>query len=128
MKGELLDSPAGPTSTGVDPRLSAVLCYAAWWITGLVFLLLERENRQVRFHAAQSVVVFGGLSLLMGLVAAVSATTLFVVPSVFLSIWPLNYLVWIVAVGVWLVLMLRAFRGETWRVPGAAELADRLVG
>src|SRR5262249_34352590 len=69
------ESLSGPTSTGVDARLAAVLGYAGWWITGLIFLFLERDNRAVRFHAAQSLVVFGGLSLLMGLVAALSATT-----------------------------------------------------
>lgn len=118
----------GPTSTGVDAALAAVLCYAGWWVTGLVFLLLERENRSVRFHAAQSVVVFGGLSLLMGLVAALSATTLFLVPSIFRTIWALNWFVWLASVVLWLVLMLRTFRGETWRVPVAADVADRIAG
>lgn len=118
----------GPTSTGVDARLAAVLCYAGWWITGLIFLLLERENHSVRFHAAQSVVVFGGLSLLMGLVAALSATTLFVVPSAFRSVWALNWVIWLSGVLLWLALMLRTFRAETWRVPIAADLADRIAG
>ena len=39
----------------------------------------------------------------------------------------LVYLVWIGAVGIWLVLMLRTFKGETWRVPLVADLADRIV-
>lgn len=118
----------GPTSTGVDARLAAVLCYAGWWITGLVFLFLERDHRGVRFHAAQSLVVFGGLSLLMGLVAALSATTLFLLPSVFRSIWAINSVVWLVGVVLWLVLMLQTLRGESWRVPLAADLAERIAG
>lgn len=122
------DSLTGPTSTGIDARLAAALCYAAWWVTGLVFLFLERENRAVRFHAAQSLVVFGGLSALMGLVAAVSATTLFLLPSVFRSIWAINSVVWLVGVVLWLVLLLQTLRGESWRVPLAADLADRIAG
>ena len=53
-----------PTSTGVDARLSSVLCYAGWWVTGIVFLFAERRHSGVRFHAAQSIVVFGALSVL----------------------------------------------------------------
>lgn len=115
------------TSTGVEPRLSAVLCYAAWWVTGLVFLFLEREHRGVRFHAAQSLVVFGGLSLVMGLIGALNATALFVVPSLFQSIWALNSAIWLAGIVLWLVLMLQAFRGENRRVPFAADLAERIA-
>ncbi|MCA1584357.1 MAG: hypothetical protein LC791_06170 [Acidobacteria bacterium] len=124
----MTDPLAGPTSTGVEPKLAAVLCYAAWWITGLIFLFLERQHRGVRFHAAQSLVVFGGLSLVMGLIGAISATALLVVPTFFRSIWALNSIVWLVGVGLWLALMLRTFRGTSWRVPLAADLAERIAG
>ncbi len=66
----------GPTSTGVDPQVASMLCYAAWWVTGLLFLFLERQHRGVRFHAAQSLVLFGGLSLLMACLGAASGSTL----------------------------------------------------
>lgn len=122
------DASSGDTSLGVNPRAAAVLSYAGWWITGLVFLFLEREHRTVRFHAAQSLVIFGGLSVVMGLVAAVSATTLFLFPSLFRSIWALNWMVWLAGVVVWLVLIIQTVRGETWRVPIAADLADRIAG
>ena len=49
------------TSTGVDARLASVLCYAGWWVTGIVFLFAERRHAGVRFHAAQSIVVFGAV-------------------------------------------------------------------
>ncbi len=117
-----------PTTTGVDARVASVLCYAGWWMTGLVFLFLEREHRGVRFHAAQSLVVFGGLSLLMVALAALNATSLFLVPSWFRGVWALNSVVWLVGVVLWLVLMLQTFRGERWRVPLAGDLAERIAG
>jgi uncharacterized membrane protein len=106
-----------PTTTGVDARVASVLCYAGWWLTGLVFLFLEREDRAVRFHAAQSIVVFGGLSLLMMALAALTAMSLFVAPALFRGVWALNWVVWLAGVVVWLVLMLQTFRGPGWRVP-----------
>ncbi len=117
----------GPTSTGVEPRLSALLSYTAWWLSALVFLVIEQQHRGVRFHAAQSLILFGGLSVMIGLLSALSVAMLVVSAGAFQVARLLVYLVWIGAVGIWLVLMLRTFKGETWRVPFVAHLADRIA-
>jgi uncharacterized membrane protein len=108
--------------------VASVLCYAGWWLTGLVFLVLEREHRAVRFHAAQSSVVLGGLTLLMIALAALTAMSLFVAPSLFRGVWALNWVVWLAGVAIWLVLMLQTMRGQGWRVPLAGDLAERIAG
>ena len=120
------DGLTGPTSTGVEPRLSALLCYSAWWISGLIFLIIEQQHRTVRFHAAQSVVLFGGLSLVIGMLSAGSVGMLVVSAAAFQAARLLVYLVWIGAVAIWMLLMLKTFQGETWRVPFASDLATRL--
>jgi uncharacterized membrane protein len=117
-----------PTSTGVDHRLASVLCYAGWWVTGLVFLFAERQHRGVRFHAAQSLLVFGALSAVMLASGGVSAVAFFVAGPSFRLLQAAGNLVWLGAVALWLVLMLRTWRGETWRVPMVADLADRIAG
>lgn len=117
-----------PTSTGVDARLASLLCYAGWWVTGLVFLLVEREHRGVRFHAAQSLLIFGVLSLVMFAVGGASAVAFFVAGASF-QLWQVfGNAVWLAAVALWLVLLVRTWRGETWRVPMVAGLADKLAG
>jgi uncharacterized membrane protein len=121
------DALTGPTSTGVEPRLSALLCYSAWWISGLIFLIIEQQHRTVRFHAAQSVVLFGGLSLLIGMLSAGSVGMLVVSAAAFQAARLLVYLVWMAAVAIWMLLMLKTFQGETWRVPFASDLATRLA-
>ena len=118
---------AGPTSTGVDPRLSAVLCYTAWWVSGLIFLIIEQQHRTVRFHAAQSLVLFGGLSVLIVLLSVMSVGMLIVSSGAFQAARVLVYLVWIGAVGIWLVLMYRTFNGQTWRVPLVSNLAAKIA-
>ena len=55
-------APPPGAARGLDPRAAAVLAYSAWWVTGALFLLVERHDARVRFHAAQSVVVFGAVS------------------------------------------------------------------
>lgn len=117
----------GPTSTGVDPRLSALLCYTAWWVSGLIFLFIEQQHRTVRFHAAQSLVLFGGLSVVIALLSVFSVAMLMVSGGAFQFARLVLYGVWILAVGIWLLLMYRTYRGETWRVPVAGTLAAKLA-
>ena len=49
------------TSTGLDENVAGLLCYVLGWVSGLVFILIEQENNFVRFHAMQSIIVFGAL-------------------------------------------------------------------
>jgi uncharacterized membrane protein len=49
----------GKTSTGMEQNLEGLLCYVLGWLTGIIFLLLEKDNKFVRFHAIQSILVFG---------------------------------------------------------------------
>jgi len=116
-----------PTSTGVDARLSSILCYSGWWVTGLVFLFAERRNSQVRFHAAQSLIVFGVITVALFLCGGASAVAFFVAASTFQMLQAIGNAVWFAAVLLWLVLLVRTWRGETWRVPIAGELASRLA-
>jgi len=116
-----------PTSTGLDARLASVLCYAGWWVTGLVFLFAERQHRGVRFHAAQSLLVFGILSAVMFVSGGASAVAFLVARPSFQLLQVAGNVVWLGAVALWLVLLLRTWLGETWRVPLVAELADRIA-
>lgn len=116
-----------PTSTGVDPRLASLLCYAAWWVSGLIFLIIEQQHATVRFHAAQSLVLFGGLSVLIALLSVGSVAMLMVSGSAFQAARLVVYAVWLAAVGIWLLLMYRTYHGHTWRVPVAGDLAAKLA-
>ena len=118
----------GPTSTGVDARVSAMLCYAGWWVTGLVFLFAERRHANVRFHAAQSLIVFGGLSAVLTLCGSASAVAFFVAASTFQTLQAIGNALWFGAVVLWLFLLLKTWRGETWRVPIAGDLAVKIAG
>lgn len=116
-----------PSSTGLEPRLASVLAYSAWWVTGALFLLVERHDETVRFHAAQAVVVFGVLS---GIIALSSAAAL---PLVLLSgqagraALALSNATWLVGVVVWVLLAVKAWQGQRWLVPGLGGAVARLA-
>ena len=115
------------SSTGLPPRLAAVLAYGGWWVTGLIFWLVERHDRFVRFHAAQSVAAFGLMALIaagFGLAALVSLSLL---PTAFpLFIWAAG-LTWLAGMLVWGAALWQAAHGRTWRMPLAGQLADWML-
>jgi uncharacterized membrane protein len=111
----------------VDARLASVLCYAGWWVTGLVFLFAERRNQAVRFHAAQSLVVFGVLSAGLFLCGGASAVAFFVAVPTFPLLQAIGNALWFGAVLVWLFLLVKTWRGETCRVPVAGDLALKIA-
>ncbi len=58
-------SPLGPSSMGMQPNVAAGLSYVLGWVTGLIFFLIEKQNRFVRFHAMQSILFFGGIQVIV---------------------------------------------------------------
>jgi uncharacterized membrane protein len=115
------------SSTGLSSRTAAVLAYGGWWITGLVVWFLERRDRFVRFHAAQAIIVFGAMAFLTGLLAVLAVASLSFLPSAFDALVWAAWLSWGAGVVLWVVALWKAATGKDWRLPIAADLADRLV-
>jgi len=115
-----------PTSTGLSARTETILSYATWGLGGLVFFVIERKNRFARFHAAQSIVFFGGATILLGVLHLISIIPLL---GFVLSV-PLSFIttaVTIVAVLVWLLMIFLMYRGNNFRLPFVSGYADRLL-
>jgi len=110
----------GKTSTGLQQNVASFLCYLAWWITGIIFLIIEKENQFVRFHAMQSIIVFLALWIL-GILFSVILAFIPVVG------WLIGTLIWILTVILWVVLMYKAYRGEYYKVPVAGNIAEQLI-
>ena len=113
------------SSTGLSTSVAAALAYSGWWVTGGIFWWLERHNRTVRFHAAQSVIAFGFIALLIGLCAMLAVLSLSFMPSMFLVFAGAAGLTWIAGVVLWAISMWKAARGDVWRIPVAADWAER---
>jgi uncharacterized membrane protein len=114
-------------TTGLPRRVAAPLAYAGWWVTGVIFWFLERRDGYVRFHAAQACVAFGSIALVILLLSAFAATSLLFMPGAF-RVWAsLAGLCWVAAVVLWAFSMWSAANERPWRIPYAAEIADRML-
>jgi len=108
---------SGTTSTGLSPNDAGLLCYVGGWISGIVFLVLEQKNSWVRFHAAQSIVVFGAIT-----VGAVALGLIPVVGDAF------SAMISIAGFILWIILMVKAHSGERYKLPWAGDIAERMIG
>jgi uncharacterized membrane protein len=103
------------TSLGFDANVAAALAYLLGWISGVVLLLTERQNRFVRFHALQSILVFGTLSLAW-----------FLCLSIPLLGWLISFiLIPPVSAVLWLLLMFKAYQGDRFKLPLAGDIAEQ---
>lgn len=105
------------TVLGVTENLEALLCYALGWVSGLVFLFLEKDNTYVRFHALQSLVTFGVLH--------VASFVILILPILGVL---LSFLIGILCVVLWVVLMVKAYKGERYKLPVAGDFVEQQLG
>jgi uncharacterized membrane protein len=114
--------------SGLAENVAGALCYAFGWVSGLVFLLIDKRPF-VRFHAAQSIVVFGGLQLLYIVLGQVFFRGFYYGGYGFFSLGSLLFgALELVALILWIVLMVKAYQGEKYRIGPISGLTDSLAG
>jgi uncharacterized membrane protein len=114
---------------GLDENVAGLLCYVLGWVTGIIFLLIDKRPF-VRFHAAQSIVVFGGLQIIsigIGIIFGAGFMMMRGFGSFGMGM-ALYSLINLVAFVLWILLMVKAFQGEKFQVPVAAEIAKSIAG
>jgi uncharacterized membrane protein len=104
------------STTGLESNIAGLLCYVGGWISGIVFLVLEKKSQFIRFHAMQSIVTFGLLtiaSVIAGLIPYIGSY--------------LNSAIGILTLVLWIVLMVKAYQGELYKLPAAGNIAEALL-
>lgn len=106
-----------PSSTGLDPKVAGLLCYLLGFITGIVFLALEKQSRFVKFHALQSIaisVVLILINLILGFIPIIGLIVTFILT-------PLSFILWI-------ALMLLALQGKMFKLPIIGDWVESQAG
>ncbi|MCR2822905.1 DUF4870 domain-containing protein [Lederbergia panacisoli] len=101
-------------STGLSENVAGLLCYLFWFVGGIVFLLVEKENRFIRFHAMQSIAlsaVYFVLSIILTVIPLIG--------------WIMNLILTPVMVILWIILMYQAYQGKYFKLPILGELSDK---
>ena len=104
------------SSTGLDEHVAGFLCYILGFITGIVFLVVEKESRFVKFHAMQSTITFLGLFVISFIISWIPIINLLIYP------------IWILSLILWLVLMIKALQGKRYSLPIVGKMAEGKSG
>ena|SRR5689334_10523754 len=121
------------SSTGLDENIAALLSYVFGWVSGLIFFLIEKDSRLVRFHAMQSIL----FNVLIGVVAFVVWIVVFILLLIVSRISDalgtvlglLVTLLWLAfLVGIliaWILCLVKAFQGKYFKLPIIGNFAEK---
>ena len=104
------------TSLGMDENVEGLLCYVLGWLTGIIFLVAEKKSKFVKFHAAQSLITFVGLMVLVFIFAWIP----------FIG-WAIAAIIDIISFILWILLMYKAYKGEMYKLPVVGDFAEKMV-
>jgi len=124
------------TSMNLEENVASMLCYIATWFTGIIFYLVEKENKKVRFHALQSIIIFLPLTILAPIIGWIGAPK-----PVYSTVWgvrvatgydsgifvlqALSWLIYVVIFILWIILMIKAYQGEKFKLPIVGDIAEK---
>jgi uncharacterized membrane protein len=117
---------------GLDENVASAACYVLGWLTGIIFFLMEKDNKTVRFHAMQSVLTFLPLTILYWIISMIISMMFFGAGMYgAYGAWGILYvitnLIAIVMLILWLVLMFKAYQGEKFKLPIVGDIAENQV-
>ena len=94
--------------------MAGTLCYALGWVTGVIFLIMEKESRFVRFHAMQSILTFVAINIIYWIVGFLPYVRAILIPILAILFFVL-----------WILLMYKAYKGEMFKLPIVGDIAAR---
>lgn len=98
---------------GLDENIAGALTYVLGWITGVIFYLMEKESRYVRFHAVQSIALFLPLHVVIIVLGYIP----------FIG-WVISNLLALLGLVLWIVLIVKAYQGERFKLPVTGDIAE----
>jgi len=104
----------GKTSTGMQPNVAALLSYVLGVLSGIIFFIIEKENKFVRFHALQSILLFGGLFVAQLVLAFIP-----VIGAILMPVISIGSLI------LWVILMVKSYQGEKFKLPIVGDIAEK---
>ncbi len=110
------------TSLGLEENIEGALCYLLGWLTGIIFYLLEKDNKFVRFHAKQSILTFFPLWILSIILGGWWGLLWW---HAWFFLWWISWLIWLLMFILWIILMIKAYQGEMFKLPIVGDIAEK---
>lgn len=123
-----MPEPSNTQGSGLEPNVASLLCYICLPITSIVFMVLEKQNKNVQFHAWQGTLFGIGMILLFFVlqVMIILVSAVFNFLGILLGL--LHPLLMFASMVLWLICLLKAYQGENWRIPVIGDIAAQKAG
>jgi uncharacterized membrane protein len=123
----------GKSSTGLDENVAALLSYIFGWISGLIFFLIEKDSKFVRFHGMQSIllnalaaVVAFALWVIVFILALIAGQLADALGTIIGLLGTLLYLAFVLAILIaWVMCLIRAYQGKYFKLPIIGNFAEK---
>lgn len=115
------------SSSGLEPNTASALAYLAGPFSGAMILWVESQNRDVRFHAWQSIIGLGGVGLAVILAYLIAGALLFVSATAVSVMVGVASVLWLVLLLTWALCLWKGLSGERWKLPLAGDFAERFA-
>lgn len=112
--------PSYGTSTGLDPRVAGLLAYLFGWVSGLILYLIEKDHPEVRYHAAQSILVSVAVIALY-----IPISILGFIPVIGLLFWLAGLVLGLASLGLWIYLIIQGYNLNHVRLPIVGGMAEQ---
>ena len=113
------------TSLGLEENLEGALCYVLVWITGIIFYILEKDNKFVKFHAKQSIFTFLPLWILSIIFGGFFGLSFWYRHGLWYIFTGISWIIWILILILWIILILKAYQGEMFKLPIVGDIAEK---
>jgi uncharacterized membrane protein len=115
----------GSAGSGLEPNVASALCYLCGWLTGLIFILIEKNNKTVKFHAWQALLLNIALIGYWVAMTIISVVLSQIAPVLVMIVGLINLVVWLGYFVVWIILMVKAYLGSSLELPVIAGIAHK---
>lgn len=125
------------TSMNIEENIASMLCYIGAWITGIIFIAMEKENKTVKFHAWQSFLTFLPLMILSSIIGFIGSALVYSYragpygipipsynPAFEFVVW-ISWVFWVLTVILWVIFMIKAYQGEKFKLPIVGDIAEK---
>ena len=119
----------------MKPNVAGFLCYLGMWVTGIIFLIIEKTNKTVRFHAMQSLVTFAIIHIILAIISGIIGS-IGLLPyyggfglysaSIF-GAWVIYVIILVIMWILWIVLMIKTYKDQMYKVPLFGNLAEKCL-
>src|SRR5947199_2206165 len=132
------DAPGGKSGVGMDANLASMLCYLTMICCGLgiilslVFFIIEKTNRLLRFHSMQAL-LYGGVWIVVGIAFKVLSMLVDIALGdtvglfAFWGLLLVRVLVALVLLAFLIMAAIKAYQGQYYKLPIVGNIAWNIV-